>query len=73
MVWRRGYTVISTGHILLSRDTRLSVGHTGHLHIAAVRHNDTGISSIVRYVSSIFIMFVRGVRVPGDQYDGGGA
>jgi len=42
VVWRRGYTVISTGHILLSRDTRLSVGHTGHLHIAAVRHNDTG-------------------------------
>ena len=42
VVWRRGYTVISTGHILLSRDIRLSVGHSGNLHISAVTHNDTG-------------------------------
>lgn len=41
-MWRRGTIVISTGHILLSRDNRLSVGADGHLHISGVRHNDTG-------------------------------
>ena len=41
MVWRRGYTVLSTGQILLSRDLRLSV-HQGNLHISRLTHNDTG-------------------------------
>ena len=41
VVWRRGYTVLSTGQILLSRDLRLSV-HQGNLHISRLTHNDTG-------------------------------
>ena len=41
VVWRRGYTVLSTGQILLSRDLRLSV-HQGNLHISSLTHNDTG-------------------------------
>ena len=42
MVWRRGYTVLSTGEILLSRDLRLSVGHQGNLHISSLTNTDTG-------------------------------
>ena len=42
MVWRRGYTVLSTGEILLSRDLRLSVGQQGNLHISSLTNTDTG-------------------------------
>ena len=42
VVWRRGYAVLSTGEILLSRDLRLSVGQKGDLHISSLSDSDSG-------------------------------
>ena len=43
IVWRRGFTVLSTGQVLLTRDTRFSVdGERSILSISSVREDDAG-------------------------------
>ena len=43
IVWRRGFTVLSTGQVLLTKDTRFRVeGERSILSISRVREDDAG-------------------------------
>ena len=43
IMWRRGFTVLSSGQVLLTKDTRFSVkGERSILRISRVREEDAG-------------------------------